>query len=150
VWVSVPFRYRVAEKVEIPTQNADSVSGEVPSAVTNFVRRVLVGPVPDSAVVHSMVTENAQSIAGGYLKPLRVAIAEQRKGQSSLEQPGRTVASFTYGMAEGGGSGYLVARTEKKSNWATVHYHTVVFGRDVTGAWKVMCWQSWQGGRTAR
>jgi len=153
VWVAVPFKFRIAEKPEPSGQKPDTVHEVIPRIIREFVRDVLAGPVPDTARVRAMLTENAQAVTWGYLKSLRQAIAEQRGGYASIEQPGRAVAFFTYGMAASGKCGYLTVRTEKvkgdeESGGTTAHYHTVVIEQSQEGSWKIMCWQSWQGGRT--
>ena len=150
VWVSIPFKFRLAEKKPPPVGANDTVySGPIPRAVYDFVREVLQGPVPDTARVNGFLGPDAQSIVGGYLKPLRQALDDQRRGRESIEQRGRKVVFFTGGTSEGG-SGYIVPRTEIPEKMGSAHYHTIVVSKDAAGSWKITFWQSWQGGRAAR
>jgi len=148
VWVSIPFKFRLAEKKEAAAPKVDTASGGAMYGVLRFVIDVLQGPVPDSARVNAFVFEDAWSVAGGHQKPLRQSIDEQRRHLSSLEQPLRRMANCTLELARGERSGYIIARTEKGLKESTSHYHTVVISQDDSGSWKIMCWQSWQGGRT--
>lgn len=150
VWVSIPFKFRLAEKKPPTGAVNDTVySGPIPRAVYDFVRDVLQGPVPDTARVNAFLAPDAQSIARGYLRPLRQSLDEQRKGKETIEQRGRKVVFFTGGTSEGG-SGYIVPRTENQGKMASAHYHTIVVSKDPGGSWKITFWQSWQGGRTVR
>ncbi|HUI08743.1 MAG TPA: energy transducer TonB [Bacteroidota bacterium] len=150
VWVSIPFKFRLAEKKPPIIGATDTITaGPIPGAMYDFVRDVLQGPVPDTVHVNEFVAPGTQSIAGGYLRPLREALEEQRKGKESIEQKGRKVVFFTMGTSEGG-SGYLVSRTENPGKTASAHYHTIVVAKDPGGSWKITFWQSWQGGRSTR
>lgn len=145
VWVSVPFRFKLADKREpAPT---DTVNGGFPKEIINFARTVLEGGVPDTASVRKVSGEHAQAIAGGYLEPLAMALKEQREGKKTIEEPGRKVAFFTGGMADDGKSGYLVARTEKGENDTHPHYHTIVIQQDAGRNWTIVHWHTWHGNR---
>ena len=125
----------------------DTVYNGVPPEMIHFVRFVLEGGSPDSGSVRSLTGDRAQAVAGGYLYPLPLALKEQREGKKTIEDPGRKIGYFTYGMAEDGRSGYLVARTEKSGQDAHPHYHTIVIQQDAHGSWKIVHWHTWHGSR---
>jgi TonB family protein len=147
VWVSVPFRFKLAEKKEPQKAPPDTVYGKVPRPIIDFLRQVLEGSAPDTARVSALLTAKAEAIAGGYLKPLRQAIEEQRQGKESIEQAGRRVEFITYGMADDGRSGYIVARTSKAGKNQSPHYHTIVIQQTAQGEWKIAHWHAWRGSR---
>ncbi|HTO94917.1 MAG TPA: energy transducer TonB [Bacteroidota bacterium] len=150
VWVSVPFKYRLAEKADASSLKADTAVGGSLHGLIRFIGDVLQGPVPDTARVAAFLADDAVSIAGGRQLPLRRSIEEQGKGRWSLEQQGRKMVNITLGMGRGEKSGYIIARTEKGAKENSSHYHTIVFQQVTEGEWKIMCWQSWQGGRTSQ
>ena len=145
VWVSVPFKFRLAEKHEPGT--IDTVFGGFPKEIVNFARTVLEGDVPDTANVRRYSGVHAQAIAGGYLEPLAMALKEQREGKKTIEEPGRKVVLFTGGMAEDGKTGYLVARTQKGDGDTHPHYHTIVMQQDAGRNWTIVHWHTWHGSR---
>ncbi len=145
VWVSVPFRFRTAEKPE--STRTDTVYSGFPSLMVSFARFVLEGGLPDTGSVRNVIGDRAQAVARGYLYPLSLALKEQREGKKTIEDPGRKVAFFTGGMAEDGRSGYLVARTEKLTGDMHPHYHTIVIQQDANGRWKIIHWHTWHGAR---
>jgi TonB family protein len=147
VWVSVPFRFKLAEKREADKTVTETVRGKFPEEVTKFARRVLEGGSPDTGSVSRFVAEGAQAIAGGYLKPLVQALEEQRSGKQSIEQPRRLVVFCTGGMSDNGQSGYIVARTESQGKETRPHYHTIVIQNEAGGNWKIVHWHTWHSSR---
>jgi TonB family protein len=148
VWVSVPFRFMThEEKPGTKTAASDTVWGGFPQEIIKFARFVLEGGLTDSSSIKAVVTDHAQSIANGYLKPLPLALREQREGKHSIEDAGRKVAFSTGGMAEDGRSGYLVVRTEKPGKETHPHYHTIVMQKDARGDWKIVHWHTWHSSR---
>jgi TonB family protein len=140
VWVSVPFKFKLAEKREGIKTITDTAWGKVPAVIMKFVRVVLEGGSPDPDVVNAFVPSGAQSIANGSLKPLVLALKDQREGKHSLEEPGRKMAFLNEGMADDGRSGYLVVRTDKTGK--KPHFHTIVIREDVGLIWKIVQWHS--------
>jgi TonB family protein len=145
VWVSVPFRFKLAEKRETDKTVTDTVWGKFPRVIMKFTREVLEGGSPDSDIVNALVLHGAQSIANGYLRPLVLALREQGEGKHTIEEPGRKAAFSTGGMADDGRSGYLVVRTEKKGT--KPHYHTIVMQQDVGLNWRIVHWHAWHSSR---
>jgi TonB family protein len=145
VWVSVPFRFK--RSLEAEPARTDTVYGDAPPEMMRFVRFVLEGGPPDTGSVSSILGDRAQAVAGGYLYPLPLALKEQREGKKTIEDPGRKVAFFTYGMAQDGRSGYLVARTEMSGKDSRPHYHTIVIQQDAGGLWKIVHWHTWHASR---
>lgn len=142
VWVSVPFKFKLAEKREVNKTVTDTAGRDLPEEVTRFVRNVLEGGSPDTGSVSRFVAERAQAIAGGYLKPLAQALEEQRSGKQSIEQSRRLVVFCAGGTSEDGHSGYIVARTESRGKETRPHYHTIVIQQDAAGDWKIIHWHS--------
>jgi TonB family protein len=145
VWVSVPFKFRIAEKREVEKANTDTVWGNFPRVIMKFAREILEGGSPDSDIVNALVPPGAQSIANGYLKPLVLALREQTEGKKTIEEQGRKVVFFTGGMADDGRSGYLVVRTEKTGK--KPHFHTIVMQQGAGLVWKIVHWHTWHGSR---
>jgi TonB family protein len=118
VWVSVPFRFKLAEKKEPQKAPPDTVYGKVPRPIIDFLRQVLEGSAPDTARVSALLTAKAEAIAGGYLKPLRQAIEEQRQGKESIEQRGEGWSSSRTGWQTTDGAAILlpVPRKQAKIN----------------------------------
>jgi len=145
VWVSVPFRFRTAEKPEYA--RTDTAYGGFPPLIVGFARFVLEGGSPDTGSVRNVMGNRAQAVAGGNLYPFELAMEEQREGKKTIEDPGRRVAFFTGGMAEDGRSGYMVARTDKLIGDMHPHYHTIVIQRDANGRWKIVHWHTWHASR---
>ena len=142
VWVSVPFKFKLAEKREVNKTVTDTVHSKFPDEVMEFVRKVLVGGSPDTGSVSRFVAEGAQAISGGYLKPLVQVLEAQRSGKQSIEQPRRLVVFCTGGMSDDGRSGYVVARTESAGKETRPHYHTIVIQQDAADAWKIVHWHT--------
>jgi TonB family protein len=140
VWVSVPFKFRLAEKREGIKTVPDTAWGKFPPVIVKFAREVLGGGSPDSEFVNAFVPPGAQSIANGHLKPLRLALREQAEGKKTIEEPGRKVVLFSGAMADDGRSGYLVVRTDKAGK--KPHFHTIVIREDVGLIWKIVQWHS--------
>jgi TonB family protein len=147
VWVSVPFKFKLAEKREANKTVIDTVHSKFPEEVMEFARKVLEGGSPDTGSVSRFVAEGAQAIAGGYLKPLVQALEEQRSGKQSIEQPRRLVVFCTGGMSDDGRSGYVVARTESAGKDSRLHYHTIVIQQNADGGWKIVHWHTWHSSR---
>ena len=145
VWVSVPFRFKLAEGREAPT--TDTVNSGFPPEIVAFARLVLESGSPDTGSVSRFVAERGQAIAGGYLYPLPLALREQRQGKKTIEDGGRKVAFFSGMMANDEHSGYLVARTESPGKETRPHYHTIVIQKDAGGNWKIVHWHTWHSSR---
>ena len=143
VWVSVPFKFRLAEKKGNANDAADASRDGFPPQIMEFTRKILEGGIPDTESVHKFVTERSQVVVNGDLKPLSRAIDEQRHGKQFLEQPGRLVVFRSGGMSDDGHSGYIVARTEGKGKNTRTHYHTILIRQDSGGGWKIVHWHSW-------
>ena len=147
VWVSVPFKFRLAEKREPNKTVTDTARPNFPEEVTQFVRNVLEGGSPDTGSVSRFVAGGAEAIAGGYLKPLVQALEEQRSGKQSIEQSRRLVVFCTGGMSDDGHSGFIVARTESRGKETRPHYHTIVIQQNAAGDWKIIHWHTWHSSR---
>jgi TonB family protein len=144
VWVSVPFKFRLAEKPETSRPLPDTSWGRFPQEVTVFIRNVLEGASPDSTTVNAIIPAYAQAVTSGLMQPLRRALKEQADGKHPLEESGRK-AAFVWGdLSEDGRSGYLVAVAVKdwKAPNARHRFHTITFQQTGGRRWNIVLWHS--------
>ena len=113
--------------------------------IEKFVRSLLESGSPDNA--GDLVSEGSRAIVGGNLIPLSLAITQQRAGRHTIEDQGRKVVYFWWGMADDGRSGYVTAGTVKAPKDAHAHYHTIVIKENQSGEWKIVHWHTWHSSR---
>ena len=146
VWVSVPFRYAIAEKVD-SLKKAMSASGELEKKTLATISALLEGTPLTWDEVKAIIAPRATAISGGQLKPLVEVINEQLGGKFSLEDAGRKIVFSTSEDKGERGVHYYVFRTEPAGKKGSPHFHTVVIRPSADGTPQVIHWQTWQASR---
>lgn len=141
VWVSVPFKFVLAEKADT-TGSPGSRQSPSEEKFFDAIRALLQGGKLPPDFVTECIAPHATVIAGGTIRPLRDVAGEQNAGKHSLEDAGRK-AVVTPGQAiDGSGVGYVVIRTDAAGKQARPHYHTIVFLRSADGNPRIIHWQA--------
>jgi TonB family protein len=137
VWVSVPFMFKLAEKVS----GAERKGYE---ELAGLVRDVLNGKKIDSTMVRKAVHPEAYAVIGGEYIHLLDALRRQASGDRIIEPANRKMEFTSYVLDGKGGASLMTVRTKGAGKNPKPRFHTIVFFAGDKGEWTIRSWHASQ------
>ncbi len=138
VWVSVPFKFRIAEKSgSAPDRGLPAtMKGAIDCIMTLLTEK-------DVWKCKSAIAPDAYAVIGNHYVPLSDAIEHRGTPKGLPDERGWELSTVRSIMDDGAQVAALVLRTVQKKS-GTFHFHTVVCVRSADGEWKIRHWHTGQ------
>jgi TonB family protein len=133
VWVSVPFMFKLAEKM-------GSAEKKTYDHLSEFVRDLLNGKSIDSARIRAAVNPTTYAVIGGEHVYLIDAIRRQVSGDRIIEPANRKIQHTAYELDDRHDAAFMTVSTEGQGKKAKVRYHTIIFFSNEKGDWMIRGW----------
>jgi TonB family protein len=137
VWIVVPFKFALAEKMDDAERKAYDMLGEI-------VREILSGKALDADKIRGAVGPDAYAVLGGQYIQLSEAIRRQVNGDRIIEPADRKIEFTTYALDTSRDASIMTVRSEGQGKNAKPRFHTIVFFRGDKGDWMIRGWHASQ------
>lgn len=137
VWVTVPFRYKIAEKAD----QRSLKSGENERGIREELlpKVILVFAADPSA--RAFIGPEAYLVDGTRLISLNEAVFGKEKAKVFAGESKRQTGFLKIGLSDDGTSATVLMKTENATKNAP-HWHTIHWVREKGGEWKITHWHA--------
>lgn len=138
VWVSVPFKFKIAEKAKgAPVKGLPvGMKGVIDCIMTLLTEK-------DISKCRSAIAPDAYAVVGNHYVPLSDAVEHRGTPKGLPDERGWELSTVHSITDDGTQVAALVLRTVQKKSGA-FHFHTVVCARSGDGEWKIRHWHAGQ------
>jgi TonB family protein len=137
VWVSVPFRYKLAEK---SGQGSDKTGDKDARSREEFQSKVALVFSGDAAA-RTVISPEAYLVDGPRFVNLNEALFGKEKGKVFAGEMKRQTTFMKIGLSDDGTSATMLMKTQTAKK-TEPHWHTINWVREKGGDWKIAHWHT--------
>ena len=132
VWVAVPFKFKLADKMESGTDD-EKLSQKFLLIINDVIDQ------KDLAKAKTELGPEAYVIDGGRLGSAFEAVKVRGKGNLLTAERSRRKSFSKVKVFDDGRTAYMILRTESQKS-TDPHFHTIIFSKNSSGDWRIEHW----------